>query len=191
MKSGPSTVRLEISHLQAVPSRSALRSCFCCDSADERETPAEIHTIIKMALIKEETEDLRIEDIKIEETFTVKQEDTEEQTDLMPLKEEYIIHAIRKMAFIKEETEDLRIEETYTVKQEDTEEQTDLMPLKEECIAPNEMEEKEQYYTAYFENKSGSTHEDSFERTVSPVWKEFADGNHDSSGENWAAGKLE
>ncbi len=33
------------------------------------------HTIIKMAFIKEESED-----VKIEETFRVKQEDTEEQT---------------------------------------------------------------------------------------------------------------
>ncbi|KAG1960241.1 gastrula zinc finger protein XlCGF8.2DB-like [Pimephales promelas] len=40
-------------------------------------------TIIKMALIKEETED-----VKIEETFRVKEEDTEEQTDLLPLKQE-------------------------------------------------------------------------------------------------------
>ncbi|XP_039542897.1 gastrula zinc finger protein XlCGF7.1-like [Pimephales promelas] len=36
-----------------------------------------------MAFIKEESEDM-----KIEETFSVKQEDTEEQTDLMALKEE-------------------------------------------------------------------------------------------------------
>ncbi|XP_042577007.1 gastrula zinc finger protein XlCGF9.1-like [Cyprinus carpio] len=36
-----------------------------------------------MAFIKEETED-----VKIEEAFRLKQEDTEEQTDLMPLKEE-------------------------------------------------------------------------------------------------------
>ncbi|CAM4567725.1 unnamed protein product [Leuciscus chuanchicus] len=36
-----------------------------------------------MAFIKEESEDM-----KIEEVFTVKQEDTEEQTDLMTLKEE-------------------------------------------------------------------------------------------------------
>ncbi|CAM4571428.1 unnamed protein product [Leuciscus chuanchicus] len=36
-----------------------------------------------MAFIKEE-----IEDVKIEETFSVKQEDPEEQTDLMAIKEE-------------------------------------------------------------------------------------------------------
>ncbi|XDV12123.1 hypothetical protein PO909_000855, partial [Leuciscus waleckii] len=36
-----------------------------------------------MAFIKEESED-----IKIEEVFSVKHEDTEEQKDLMPLKEE-------------------------------------------------------------------------------------------------------
>ncbi len=57
-----------------------------------------------MAFIKEESED-----VKIEEAFRVKHEDTEEQT---------------KMVFIKEESEDVRIEETLRVKQEDTEEQT-------------------------------------------------------------------
>ncbi len=57
-----------------------------------------------MAFIKEECED-----IKIEEAFMVKQEDTEEQT---------------KMVFIKEESEDIKIEEALTAKQEDTEEQT-------------------------------------------------------------------
>ncbi|XP_051746313.1 uncharacterized protein LOC127510601 isoform X1 [Ctenopharyngodon idella] len=58
-----------------------------------------------MAFIKVESEDL-----KIEEVFSLKQEDTEEQT---------------KMVFIKEESEDMKIEETFRVKQEDTEEQTD------------------------------------------------------------------
>jgi len=57
-----------------------------------------------MAFIKEESEDM-----KIEETFSVKQLDTEEQT---------------KMAFTKEESEDMKIEETFSVKQEETEEQT-------------------------------------------------------------------
>ncbi|XP_051747514.1 uncharacterized protein LOC127511088 isoform X11 [Ctenopharyngodon idella] len=56
-----------------------------------------------MAFIKVESEDM-----KIEETFRVKQ-DTEEQT---------------KMVFIKEESEDMRIEETSRVKHEETEEQT-------------------------------------------------------------------
>ncbi|KAL1250526.1 hypothetical protein QQF64_018322, partial [Cirrhinus molitorella] len=50
-----------------------------------------------MAFIKEESED-----VKTEEAFRVKHEDTEDQT---------------KMVFIKEESEDLKIE--------DTEEQTD------------------------------------------------------------------
>ncbi len=54
--------------------------------------------------IKEEREDM-----KIEETFRVKHEDTETQT---------------KMVFIKEESEDMKIEETFRVKHEDTEEQT-------------------------------------------------------------------
>ncbi|KAG1960239.1 gastrula zinc finger protein XlCGF57.1-like [Pimephales promelas] len=57
-----------------------------------------------MAFLKEESGDIRIE-----ETFIVKQEDTEEQT---------------KMAFIKEESENMKIEETFRVKHEDTEEQT-------------------------------------------------------------------
>ncbi len=51
--------------------------------------------------------------MKIEETFRVKQEDTEEQT---------------KMVFIEEESEDMKIEETF--KQEDTEEQTKMCLLK-------------------------------------------------------------
>ncbi len=45
----------------------------------------------------------------IEETFRVKNEDTEEQT---------------KMVFIKEEREDMKIEETFRVKHEDTDEKT-------------------------------------------------------------------
>ncbi len=59
--------------------------------------------------IKEESEDM-----KIEETFRVKHEDTEEQTE---------------MAFIKEESEDFRIEEVFSLKQ-DTEEQTKMCLLK-------------------------------------------------------------
>ncbi|XP_077091400.1 uncharacterized protein LOC143742433 isoform X2 [Siphateles boraxobius] len=58
-----------------------------------------------MASIKEESEEMRIEEV-----FSVKQENTEEQT---------------KMSLIKEESEDLKIEETFSVKQEDTEEQTE------------------------------------------------------------------
>ncbi len=57
-----------------------------------------------MMFIKEESEDM-----KIEETFRVKHEDTETQT---------------KMMFIKEESEDMKIEEAFRVKHEDTEEQT-------------------------------------------------------------------
>ncbi len=52
-----------------------------------------------MAFIKEESED-----VKIEEVFSLKQ-DTEEQT---------------KMVFIKEESEDMKIEETFRVKHEQT-----------------------------------------------------------------------
>jgi len=57
-----------------------------------------------MMFIKDESEDM-----KIEEVFSVKQEETEEQT---------------KMVFIKEESEDMKIEETFRVKHEETEEQT-------------------------------------------------------------------
>ncbi|KAL0149111.1 hypothetical protein M9458_055543, partial [Cirrhinus mrigala] len=57
-----------------------------------------------MVFIKEESEDMRIE-----ETFRVKQEDTEEQTN---------------MVFIKKESEDMKIEKAFRVKHEDTEEQT-------------------------------------------------------------------
>ncbi|KAL0195384.1 hypothetical protein M9458_008956, partial [Cirrhinus mrigala] len=57
-----------------------------------------------MAFIKEENEDLRIE-----EACRVKHEDTEEQT---------------KTAFIKEEREDVKIEEAFRVKHEDAEERT-------------------------------------------------------------------
>ncbi len=42
--------------------------------------------------------------MKIEETFRVKHEDTEEQT---------------KMAIIKEESEDMKIEDTFRVKHEE------------------------------------------------------------------------
>ncbi len=55
-----------------------------------------------MVFIKEESED-----VKTEEAFRVKHEDTEDQT---------------KMAVIKEESEDFRIEEVFSLK--DTEEQT-------------------------------------------------------------------
>ncbi len=57
-----------------------------------------------MAFIKEESEDM-----KIEEAFRVKYEDTEEQT---------------KMVLIKEESEEVTTEEAFRVKHEDTETQT-------------------------------------------------------------------
>ncbi len=65
-----------------------------------------------MEFIKEESEDM-----KIEETFSLKHEDTEEQT---------------KMVYIKEESEDMKIEETFSLKHEDTEEQTKMVFIKEE-----------------------------------------------------------
>ncbi|XP_056095645.1 golgin subfamily A member 6-like protein 6 [Rhinichthys klamathensis goyatoka] len=94
-----------------------------------------------MAFIKEESEEM-----KIKETFRVKQENTEEQTKMALIKEESedmrIEETFRvkqedteeqtKMALIKEESEDMRIEETFRVKQEDTEEQTKMVLIKEE-----------------------------------------------------------
>ncbi len=58
----------------------------------------------KMVFIKDESEDM-----KIEEAFRVKHEDTEKQT---------------KMEFIKDESKDVKIEESFRVKHEDTETQT-------------------------------------------------------------------
>ncbi|CAM4573409.1 unnamed protein product [Leuciscus chuanchicus] len=74
------------------------------------------------------------EEVKIEETFKVKHEDTEEQT---------------KMLFIKEESEEVKVQETFSVKQEETEEQTDLVPFKEESQDLNEMKEKDQFKTLH------------------------------------------
>ncbi|CAM4608603.1 unnamed protein product [Leuciscus chuanchicus] len=62
---------------------------------------SEIHdTIIKMALIKQESED-----IKIEEVFSVKHEDTEEQTDLMVPKEELKTEKSQELNNIEEKDE--------------------------------------------------------------------------------------
>ncbi|XP_073693966.1 uncharacterized protein [Garra rufa] len=94
------------------------------DSAGERIQRSDPCDTIKMAFIKEESEDL-----KIEEAFRVKHEDTEEQT---------------KTVFIKKESEDMKTEETFRVKHEDTEEQTDLMPLKEERPELIKIGEKDQ-----------------------------------------------
>ncbi|XP_042609781.1 zinc finger protein 510-like [Cyprinus carpio] len=77
-----------------------------------------------MEFIKEERED-----VKIEDTFRVKHEDTQKHTE---------------MASVKEEREDVKIKEVFSLKQEESEEQTDLMPLKEESHELNEMEEKDQ-----------------------------------------------
>ncbi len=57
------------------------------------------HTVIKMAFIKVESEDVKIEE----------HEDTETQTEMM---------------FIIEESEDIRIEDAFRVKHEDIETQT-------------------------------------------------------------------
>ncbi|XP_056094661.1 uncharacterized protein LOC130073220 [Rhinichthys klamathensis goyatoka] len=83
-----------------------------------------------MAFIKEEN------DTKIEETFTVKQEDTEEQTKMVFIKEseDMKIEDTEEqtiMVFIKEESEETNIEEAFRVKQEDTEEQTNMVFIKE------------------------------------------------------------
>ncbi len=78
-----------------------------------------------MAFIKEEREDM-----KIEEAFTVKHEDTEEQqTEMM-----FIIDESGEV--IEDTTQQTEmmfiIEETIEVKQEDTEEQTEIKFIKEE-----------------------------------------------------------
>ncbi|XP_016309203.1 zinc finger and SCAN domain-containing protein 31-like [Sinocyclocheilus anshuiensis] len=88
-----------------------------------------------MAFIKEESEDM-----KIEEAFSVKHEDTETQTE---------------MVFIEKESEDMKIEETFRVKDEDTEEQTDLMVLKEESEVLAEMEVKDHYEKIHHDFKNG------------------------------------
>ncbi|KTG02162.1 hypothetical protein cypCar_00047156, partial [Cyprinus carpio] len=57
-----------------------------CPNAEKlpgKQLRSTCHSIITMALIKEESED-----IKIEDAITAKQEDAEEQTDLIALKEE-------------------------------------------------------------------------------------------------------
>ncbi len=86
-----------------------------------------------MAFIKVESEDMTIE-----KAYTVKQEDTEKQTEMALIKEESeevtTEEAFRvkhedteqqtEMMFIKEESEDMKIEETFRVKHEDTEQQT-------------------------------------------------------------------
>ncbi|XP_073695106.1 uncharacterized protein [Garra rufa] len=75
----------------------------------------------KLVLIKEESEDM-----KIEETFRVKDEDTEEQTAVRVKCED--TDEQTKMAFTEEESEDMRIEETFSVNDEDTEKQTVKTP---------------------------------------------------------------
>ncbi|XP_052409870.1 uncharacterized protein LOC127956162 isoform X2 [Carassius gibelio] len=66
-----------------------------------------------MAFIKVESEDM-----KIEEAFTIKQEDPEEQRI--------------EMVLIKEERQEVKIEDDFRVKREDTEEQTEMVFIKEE-----------------------------------------------------------
>ncbi|KAL1276134.1 hypothetical protein QQF64_035757 [Cirrhinus molitorella] len=96
-----------------------------------------------MAFIKQESED-----IKIVEVFSVKQEDTVEQTDLIALKEENeeLKETEEKNQHegndFMAESEDIKIVEVFSLKQEDTEEQTDLMALKEENEELKETEEK-------------------------------------------------
>ncbi len=86
-----------------------------------------------MAFIKEESEVTKIED-----TFRINHEDTEEQAKMMFIEEENENIKIKdvfslkqedtekqtKMAFIKEESEDMRIEDVFSITNEDTETQT-------------------------------------------------------------------
>ncbi|XP_052409507.1 uncharacterized protein LOC127955914 isoform X3 [Carassius gibelio] len=83
---------------------------------------------------------IKSENMKIEEVFSLKHEETEEQIKMAFIKEESEDMKIEevfslkheeteeqiKMALIKEETEDMKIDGTFRVKHEDTEEQTDL-----------------------------------------------------------------
>ncbi|KTF89011.1 hypothetical protein cypCar_00044016 [Cyprinus carpio] len=85
-----------------------------------------------MEFIKEESEDLKIEE-------TLKHEDTDEHTEIAFIKtEDMKIEAAftlryedlednqTEMEFIKEETEDVKIEEDFRVEHEDTETQTGI-----------------------------------------------------------------
>ncbi|XP_043093349.1 cilia- and flagella-associated protein 251-like isoform X4 [Puntigrus tetrazona] len=87
-----------------------------------------------MALIKEERED-----VAIEEAFPVKREETEEHTEKTFIKEERDEVRVKEedpeeqseMAFIKEEMREVTVEEDFLVKRED-EEQTEMASIKEE-----------------------------------------------------------
>ncbi|XP_077091405.1 uncharacterized protein LOC143742438 [Siphateles boraxobius] len=105
-----------------------------------------------MAFIKEESEEMKIEDteeqtimvsikeeseeMRIEEAFSVKQEDIEEQTTMVFIKEseDMKIEDTEEqtiMVLIKEESEEIRIEEACSVKQEDTEDHTNMVFIEE------------------------------------------------------------
>ncbi|XP_067284391.1 uncharacterized protein [Pseudorasbora parva] len=79
-----------------------------------------------MAFIKEEIEDKRIE----ETLFSVKDEESEKQTE---------------MEFIKEESENLETEETFRMKQEDPETQTDAKPGTEQTCKARGQTKKDCY----------------------------------------------
>ncbi|XP_067284388.1 uncharacterized protein [Pseudorasbora parva] len=97
-----------------------------------------------MAIIKDESEDMMIE-----ETFSVKQVDTETQI---------------KMVFI-EETEDVRIEETLRVKDEDTETQIKMVFIKEgieETFSVKQEDPEEQTKMAFIEETEDVRIEETF-----------------------------
>ncbi|ROJ30524.1 Gastrula zinc finger protein XlCGF8.2DB [Anabarilius grahami] len=109
---------------------------FVCGQVKQEDAEEQTN----VSIIKEESENIRIEetfslkqeknqeqnnvsfikereDIRIEEAFRVKQEDAEEQTNV---------------SIIKEESENIRIEETFSLKQEENQEQTNVSFIKEE-----------------------------------------------------------
>ncbi|KAG1960373.1 uncharacterized protein LOC120466694 [Pimephales promelas] len=116
-----------------------------------------------MAFIKEENE------TKIEETFTVKLEDTEDQTKMVCIKEsedmkiEDTEEQTILMVLIKEESEETNIEEAFRVKQE-TEEQTNMVFMEEESEETNieeaftvKQEDKEERTNVVFIKESEET----------------------------------
>ncbi|XP_052425570.1 N-lysine methyltransferase KMT5A-A-like [Carassius gibelio] len=90
-----------------------------------------------MEFIKEEREDVKIEDtfrVKHEETETrniIKMEFIKEEREDVKIEDTFRVkheetetHTVIKMEFIKEEREEMKIEDTFRVKHEETEEQT-------------------------------------------------------------------
>ncbi|CAM4568603.1 unnamed protein product [Leuciscus chuanchicus] len=102
---------------------------FIKESEDMKIEDTEEQT--NMVFIKQESEDMNFE-----EAFRVKQEKTEEQTNMVFIKESEDMkiedtEEQTNMVFIKQESEDVNFEEAFRVKQEKTEEQTNMVFIKE------------------------------------------------------------